>query len=82
MDTKGYNKGVTDLPERLRLYAITMNGVTITLNREQALLMADDIERGIKMRSANSQTPQTPKPQNPKPRCGTCGMPVGSCGQC
>lgn len=82
MDIKGYNKGVADLPERMRLYARTMNGVTITLNREQALLLADDIERGIKMRSANSQTSQTPKSQNPKPLCGTCGMPVGSCGQC
>lgn len=50
MDVAGYERGVPELPDRLRLYARLHDGVTLTLNREQALLLADDIERGIAAR--------------------------------
>lgn len=50
MDVEGYERGVAGLPARLRLYAETMGGVTLTLNKEQALLLADDPERGIAAR--------------------------------
>jgi len=51
MDVAGYERGVADLPDRLRMYAATMGTVTMTLNKEQAILMADDLERGIAARS-------------------------------
>lgn len=53
MDVAGYELGVSTLPDRLRLYARLHDGVTLTLNREQALLLADDIERGIAARESN-----------------------------
>jgi len=51
MDVEGYERGVAGLPDRLRAYANTMGTVTMTLNKEQALLLADDLERGIAARS-------------------------------
>jgi hypothetical protein len=50
MDIEGYNRGVVSLLEKLRVYAHTNLGVELTLNREQALLLADDLERGIAAR--------------------------------
>lgn len=50
MDVAGYERGVTGLPDRLRTYANTMGTVTMTLDKEQALLLADDLERGIAAR--------------------------------
>ena len=50
MDIEGYYRGVASLPERLRVYARTHAVVELTLNREQALLLADDLERGIAAR--------------------------------
>jgi len=40
------------LPDRLRTYAETMGGVVLTLNKEQAILLADDLERGIAARAS------------------------------
>ena len=53
MDVAGYERGVPTLSDRLRLYARLHDGVTLTLNRQQALLLADDIERGIAAREPN-----------------------------
>jgi len=50
MDVEGCERGVAGLPARLRLYAETMGGVTLTLNKEQALLLTDDLELGIAAR--------------------------------
>lgn len=55
MDVAGYERGVVSLPDRLRLYARLHNGVELTLNREQALLLADDLERGIAARTASPE---------------------------
>jgi hypothetical protein len=50
MDVAGYDRGVFQMPQRLRSYAYGAGGVTLELNAEQAVLLADDIEVGIGVR--------------------------------
>ncbi|NDV50400.1 hypothetical protein [Salipiger sp. PrR003] len=50
MDVEAYERGVPDLPQRLRVYAMAHQNVELTLTHEQALLLADDLERGIATR--------------------------------
>ena len=56
MDVAGYERGVASLPKRLRVYARTNPFVELVLNREQALLLADDLERGIAARTTPPST--------------------------
>ena len=53
MDVAGYERGVLKLPTRLRLHAQISPAVEIGLNQEQAILLAEDLERGISIRGGN-----------------------------
>ncbi|KKO01952.1 hypothetical protein LCGC14_0113070 [marine sediment metagenome] len=55
MDVEGYERGVAGLPDQLRAYANTMGALTMKLTKEQALLLADDLERGISASTPNAR---------------------------
>lgn len=62
MDTESYDRGVIDLPNRLKLYAMfrMSDHVEMQVNEEQAVLLADDLESGILLRPGveSGETPE------------------------
>jgi hypothetical protein len=50
MDVAGYDRGVVHMPSRLRAYAYGNGSVQLDLNNEQAVLLADDIDVGMRIR--------------------------------
>lgn len=44
------NEKLLPLPDRLRLYSKFHDLITVTVDRRTALLMADDLEAGIRLR--------------------------------